>query len=98
MYILINSERDSRQETECTSSQCVPSHRTISHTVNTEQAPSRNMALNFGNNPRHPGYATLETRLRSYNNWQHLAVSPNQLAEAGFFYAGTLFTSSVIMI
>ena len=39
--------------------------------------------------PRHPSYATVESRLRSYQYWPPaLAQKPRQLAEAGFFYAG----------
>ncbi|XP_037078834.1 baculoviral IAP repeat-containing protein 2-like [Pollicipes pollicipes] len=39
--------------------------------------------------PIHPAYATVESRLRSYQFWPPaLAQKPLQLAEAGFFYAG----------
>ena len=39
--------------------------------------------------PIHPSYATVESRLRSYQYWPPaLAQRPRQLAEAGFFYAG----------
>lgn len=39
--------------------------------------------------PHHPSYATVESRLRSYQFWPPaLAQKPLQLSEAGFFYAG----------
>ena len=39
--------------------------------------------------PRHPNYAVEATRVTSYRNWpQYKHQTPEQLAKAGFFFAG----------
>ncbi|KAK3605776.1 hypothetical protein CHS0354_033981 [Potamilus streckersoni] len=39
--------------------------------------------------PKHPEHATLSSRINSYTSWPiHLDQTPQQMAEAGFFYAG----------
>ncbi|KAK3585619.1 hypothetical protein CHS0354_004531 [Potamilus streckersoni] len=39
--------------------------------------------------PKHPEYAPLSSRVNSYTSWPaHLDQTPQQMAEAGFYYAG----------
>ncbi|XP_066999485.2 death-associated inhibitor of apoptosis 2 [Anabrus simplex] len=39
--------------------------------------------------PRHPKYSTVESRLRTFKDWPcGLQQTPNQLAQAGFYYTG----------
>ena len=39
--------------------------------------------------PKHPNYCTLDSRLKSFENWPTtLAQRPNELARAGFYYYG----------
>ncbi|KAK3605788.1 hypothetical protein CHS0354_033991 [Potamilus streckersoni] len=39
--------------------------------------------------PKHPEHATLSSRINSYTSWpSYLDQTPQQMAEAGFFYAG----------
>ncbi|GLG97781.1 Death-associated inhibitor of apoptosis 2 [Gryllus bimaculatus] len=39
--------------------------------------------------PKHPKYSTIESRLRTFVNWpETVSQTPQQLAQAGFYYAG----------
>lgn len=39
--------------------------------------------------PKHPKYSTIESRIRTFNNWpRDLVQQPPDLAQAGFFYVG----------
>lgn len=38
--------------------------------------------------PRSPAYSTLESRARSYSNWNRSIQDPEILAQAGFYYLG----------
>lgn len=41
--------------------------------------------------PRFPAYATVESRLRTFAKWPaHLKQTPHDMAQAGFFYLGTI--------
>ena len=49
--------------------------------------------------PRHSNFKTELSRRISFNNWDMTRTpTPTELAEAGFFYAGTLFLSCIIYI
>jgi hypothetical protein len=56
--------------------------------------------LNIDSNelPLYPRYASLEERLRSFENWPAgIAVSPEALTDAGFFYSSTSIMESIIL-
>ncbi|KAL3847304.1 hypothetical protein ACJMK2_018221 [Sinanodonta woodiana] len=47
------------------------------------------MPQTMSERPKHPEYAPLSSRVNSYSSWPvHLDQTPQQMGEAGFFYAG----------
>lgn len=50
----------------------------------------QNLGVNEHKSPKHTSYATIEARIRTYTAWpEDLIQTPDILAEAGFYYAGS---------
>ncbi|XP_043220725.1 baculoviral IAP repeat-containing protein 7-A-like [Amphibalanus amphitrite] len=84
---------DYRTRSVAESSPCsrlTSSHMNVQTPLGSEQTSDlTQLGISEHQAPIHPSYATVESRLRSYQYWPPaLAQKPRQLAEAGFFYAG----------
>uniref|UniRef100_A0A646QCJ6 Inhibitor of apoptosis 2 n=1 Tax=Hemiscolopendra marginata TaxID=943146 RepID=A0A646QCJ6_9MYRI len=57
--------------------------------LNLERCNLGGVGITKHRGPKHPNYATLEARLRSYESWlESIPQNPQELAMAGFYYAG----------
>lgn len=51
----------------------------------------KELGIQSHHGPRNPVYATVESRLRTFDNWPtDVTQKPDDLAAAGFYYTGML--------